>query len=116
MQSILLIPKCTAGGGTRERGIGTGDITKSVNALANSIGYVFFSYEALVPASFPNIKYLELDGVDPLLQQTSFDRHTPLAIQRSLEKKCRRALRLFVTQVLQTVPREQRLAKGFWSG
>ncbi len=79
--------KCTAGGGTRERGIGTGDITKGVNALANSIGYVFFSYEALVPASFPNIKYLELNGVDPLLQQTSFDRHTPLAIQRSLEKK-----------------------------
>ncbi len=63
--------KCAAGGGTRQRGIGTGDITKGVNALTDSIGYVFFSYEALVPASFPNIKYLELNGVDPLATSAS---------------------------------------------
>jgi hypothetical protein len=63
--------KCLAGGGTRERGIGTGDITKGVNATADSLGYLFFSYEALVPASFPNVKYLKLNGVDPLATSAS---------------------------------------------
>jgi hypothetical protein len=60
---------CTAGGGKRIRGIGTGDIVKGVNATPDSIGYVFFSYEALIPGTgnnAANIKYLKLDGVDPL--------------------------------------------------
>ena len=57
---------CSAGGGSRLRGIGTGDVVKGVNNTQDSIGYVFFSYEALPPSSFPNVKYLALDGVDPL--------------------------------------------------
>jgi ABC-type phosphate transport system substrate-binding protein len=57
---------CTLGGGTRERAIGTGDVTKGVNATTDAIGYVFFSYEALVPTALPNVKYLKLNGYDPL--------------------------------------------------
>ena len=62
---------CSSGGGKRIRGIGTGDVTKGVNTIADSIGYVFYSYEALVPGSFPNVKYLKLDGVDPLASSSS---------------------------------------------
>jgi hypothetical protein len=60
---------CTAGGGKRIRGVGTGDVVKGVNGTADSLGYVFFSYEALIPGAgknAANVKYLKLDGVDPL--------------------------------------------------
>ncbi len=60
---------CTAGSGHRTRGIGTGEIVTGVNSTADSIGYVFFAYEAVNAKSggnAGNIKYLELDGVDPI--------------------------------------------------
>ena len=57
---------CSAGGGTRYRAIGTGDVTKGVNADKDSLGYVFFSYEALSPTALPNVKYLKYNGYDPL--------------------------------------------------
>ena len=67
--------------GKRQRGVGTGDIVKGVNAQADGIGYVFWSYEALnaknaayggnIVNSSTNavqVKYLTLNGYDPLYQ------------------------------------------------
>ncbi len=70
---------CTSGAGKRQRAIGTGDEVKGVNNQADSIGYAFFSYEALNgkniagggnivnSAGVPQVKYLTLDGYDPIL-------------------------------------------------
>jgi hypothetical protein len=61
----------TVGGvaGTRIRAIGTGQVVSQVNTVADSIGYAFFSYEALntkTGGNAVNVKYLTLDGVDPI--------------------------------------------------
>lgn len=70
---------CTKGGGKRQRAIGTGDSVKGTNTQADGIAYAFFSYEALnaknaanggnivdSSTNAPQVKYLSLDGVDPL--------------------------------------------------
>lgn len=55
---------CAAGGGSRKRGIGTGEIVSSVSGTtADQVGYIFFSYEAVNGKS--NLKYVKLDGIDP---------------------------------------------------
>jgi len=55
---------CTAGGGSRKRGIGTGEIVSSVSGTtADQAGYIFFNYEAVNGKS--NLKYVTLDGIDP---------------------------------------------------
>ena len=61
-------------GGTRERGIGTGDIVTGLIALTtqagpkNAIGYVFFSYGNVSKlAGSATYGYLTLDGFDPLV-------------------------------------------------
>lgn len=55
---------CTAGGGARKRGIGTGEIVSDVSGtVADQTGYIFFSYEAVAGKS--NLKYVKLDGIDP---------------------------------------------------
>jgi hypothetical protein len=71
---------CTAGGGARYRGIGTGEIVGGgsggpaspggVQNIADSIGYVFFSYGNVSKlAGSASYGYLTLDGVDPLTGQ-----------------------------------------------
>jgi ABC-type phosphate transport system substrate-binding protein len=63
---------CASGGGSRQRVIGTGEMVKEVGKIADSIGYVFFSYgnvasiapTTAVPAGIG--KYLTLNGVDPI--------------------------------------------------
>jgi len=61
---------CTAGGGARSRGIGTGEIVSGVQSTTDGIGYVFFSYGNVSKlAGSANFGYLTLDGVDPLTGQ-----------------------------------------------
>lgn len=75
---------CTTGGGKRQRAIGTGDVVKGVNSQEDGIGYVFFSYEALngknaadggnivnSTTNVSQVKYLQLDGFDPIVQTYS---------------------------------------------
>jgi len=53
-----------ANGAQRARVIGTGQMVKVVNASKNAMGYAFWSF-----ANFrnqPNVKYLTVDGIDPL--------------------------------------------------
>jgi len=66
-------------GGTRERGIGTGDIVTGMIDLTtqsgpqNAIGYVFFSYGNVSKlAGSATYGYLTLDGVDPLVGQPGY--------------------------------------------
>ena len=55
---------CTTGGGSRKRGIGTGEIVSSVSGTtADQSGYIFFNYEAVNGKT--NLKYVTLDGIDP---------------------------------------------------
>ena len=65
--------------GGRYRGIGTGEIIKSIfnatniNTQADGIGYTFFSFGNVNPSSTPlgnspNYGYTTLDGVDPIFQ------------------------------------------------
>lgn len=51
--------------GGRVRGIGTRGITQNVNTTPNAIGYTFWSTGNAGEA--PNAKYLQVEGVDPLL-------------------------------------------------
>jgi hypothetical protein len=58
---------CAGGGGSRQRGIGTGEIRDAVKATAYSIGYIFFSFgNTTTYAGAANYNYLTLDGVDPI--------------------------------------------------
>lgn len=63
---------CTTVGGVagkRIRGIGTGQVVSTVNSTADAIGYAFFAFEALntkTGGNAVNVKYLKLDGVDPI--------------------------------------------------
>ena len=54
----------TQGGATRARVIGTGEMIKVVNASHNGMGYAFWSFSNF--RNQANVKYLTLDGVDPL--------------------------------------------------
>jgi hypothetical protein len=70
---------CTAGGGTRKRGVGTGDIitgvwTDGTGALTDAIGYTFFSYGNVTNGTKSindsgSFKYFTLNGVDPLFHK-----------------------------------------------
>ncbi|WP_158790372.1 hypothetical protein [Granulicella sp. L60] len=58
-----------SGGGSRFRAIGTGDEVKGVGLTADSLGYLFFSFEAVPPTTIGaanSYKYLTVDGIDPI--------------------------------------------------
>jgi len=50
--------------GNRKRAVGTGDMVSAVNGTADSLGYAFWSFANF--ANKPNLKYLTVDGVDPI--------------------------------------------------
>jgi hypothetical protein len=50
------------GTGFRYRGVGTGDVVNNVIAVPNTLGYAFFSYEAL--RNGKTDRYLELNSID----------------------------------------------------
>lgn len=56
-------------GAYRARAIGTGEMISAVNGVADSIGYAFWGYSSY--AGKANIKYLTVDGVDPLFSGPS---------------------------------------------
>jgi ABC-type phosphate transport system substrate-binding protein len=63
--------KACASGGSRQRGIGTGDVLNAIHANVGGIGYFFFSFANAAQvngaaATQGNYNYLTLDGVDPL--------------------------------------------------
>lgn len=58
-----------AANGGRVRAIGTGQEVKATNTTPNALGYTFYSVGNLNPASATsasNLRYLTVDGVDPL--------------------------------------------------
>ncbi|MBV9301457.1 MAG: hypothetical protein JOY62_13645 [Acidobacteriaceae bacterium] len=59
---------CNAGGGSRERAIGTGEVVNTaVLNTADSIGYAFFGYGNFSKiAGTPSYGYVTLNGVDPI--------------------------------------------------
>lgn len=57
------------GGGLRRRAVGTGDMVNAVSATADSLGYAFWSFGNFASSGTVNplnLKYLTVDGVDPL--------------------------------------------------
>jgi ABC-type phosphate transport system substrate-binding protein len=60
-----------ADGASRSRAIGTGELVSAVNANANAIGYAFWGFSTFNPSKYTHIKYLALDGVDPLFANYS---------------------------------------------
>ncbi len=53
--------------GTRERGIGTGEVIKGVLNTPNSISFTFFSYANIQPlAGSANFRYVTVQGIDPI--------------------------------------------------
>jgi len=60
---------CNTAGGSRWRATGTGDVVSDVNGNSSTLGYTFFSYEA-VPTT-DAIRYLEYNGADPLAGSSS---------------------------------------------
>lgn len=68
---------CAVGGGTRTRGIGTGEVVggvaSSASAAVDGIAYTFFSFGNVKPlAGSANFGYLTLDGADPIGPLTAF--------------------------------------------
>jgi hypothetical protein len=55
-----------ANNSTRGRAIGTGQMITAVNTVADSIGYAFWGFSSFTTAKAGNLKYLTVDGVDPL--------------------------------------------------
>jgi hypothetical protein len=57
------------GGGWRKRAIGNGEMVAQIGTAANgdALGYAFWSVGNLAGQS-PNIRYLQVDGVDPINQ------------------------------------------------
>lgn len=64
---------CLAGGGSRKRAIGTGELVSSgILATPDSIGYLFFSYGNVSKISnSASWGYLTLNGVDPIVSSYS---------------------------------------------
>jgi hypothetical protein len=63
----------TSGSGARKRAIGTGQELSEVIANPVSLGYGFWSvanYKGFTSALAPNVRYLKIDGVDPLFSTT----------------------------------------------
>ena len=55
--------------GTHTRAIGTGEMVQEVATVADSLGYAFWSagnFAASTAYNIANVKYLSVDGVDPL--------------------------------------------------
>jgi hypothetical protein len=67
----------------RYRAIGTGNMTKAVQATADSIGYAFWSAANFSAATSTNSKYLTVDGIDPI-QQTWVDGLVPTSANELL--------------------------------
>lgn len=68
----------TASGGARKRAIGTGEELKEVYDTTNNgndvIGYGFWSvanYKGFTSSTAPNVRYLTVDGKDPLFDQSA---------------------------------------------
>jgi len=69
---------CAGGGGSRQRGIGTGEIRDAVKATAYSIGYIFFSFgNTTTYAGAATYNYLTLDGVDPIFASPTGNQLVP---------------------------------------
>jgi hypothetical protein len=76
---------CSAGGGSRKRGIGTGEIVTSVSgANPDNAGYIFFSYEAVNGKT--NLKYVKLDNVDPFTTSGTYTGALPTCLTGSAIK------------------------------
>ena len=63
-----------AAGGVRKRAIGTGESIKFAASTANSLGYAFWSFPNFAVSTskpYGNLRYLTVDGVDPLFDNYS---------------------------------------------
>jgi hypothetical protein len=66
----------TTGGG-RSRAIGTGEMVSAVAANADSIGYAFWGYGNFAGFAPTTIKYLTVNGVDPLFSSYAANPNGP---------------------------------------
>jgi len=80
-------PVATANGfGTRQRVIGTGEMLSTVNGTTDGFGYAFWSFGAFNAKT--NLKYLTVDGVDPLFSGPSANPGGPGAIPQCPATPC----------------------------
>ena len=56
----------SANGSTRGRVIGSGEMISTVNANADSLGYSFWGFSSFATSKAGNLRYLTVNGVDPL--------------------------------------------------
>jgi hypothetical protein len=58
-------------GYTRQRAIGTGESVSAVNGAADGIGYAFWGFGNFNGKSYSTLRYLPVDGIDPLFATPS---------------------------------------------
>jgi hypothetical protein len=58
--------RAVAGNSTRSRAIGTGNMVAAVEGTTDSLGYAFWSQSNFSSATPGTLKYLSVDGVDPI--------------------------------------------------
>jgi len=56
----------SANGSTRGRVIGSGEMVSTTNLVPDSLGYSFWGFSSFATSKAGNLKYLTVDGVDPL--------------------------------------------------
>jgi hypothetical protein len=56
------------GASTRSRAIGTSNMVSNINSAEDSLGYAFWGVYNYLSTNSANVKYLTLDGVDPIQQ------------------------------------------------
>lgn len=63
----LIIPTVgSPNGSSRGRVIGSGEMISTTNSVADSLGYSFWGFSSFATSKAGNLKYLSVDGADPL--------------------------------------------------
>ena len=67
----------SANGSTRGRVIGSGEMITATNNNADSLGYSFWGFSSFATSKAGNLRYLTVDGVDPLSGGTGISTTAP---------------------------------------
>ena len=67
----------SANGSTRGRVIGSGEMISTTNSVADSLGYSFWGFSSFATSKAGNLRYLTVDGVDPLSGGTGISTTAP---------------------------------------
>jgi hypothetical protein len=85
----LIVPAVgSANGSTSGRVIGSGEMISTTNSVADSIGFSFWGFSSFASSKAGNLKYLSVDGVDPLYSDASVNPNGPGVLPQCPSTPC----------------------------